>query len=184
MKKIIILLLFFNFFIIACTTSFKSKPIKYHSEKLCNGVRNLTEYFEKSQKLKSFFKDVLTDTINLRYKIEEYISEGIPLPFFQKEVSAILMEKDGLTYEEAKKRLMNKFEIKEIIRLDIGCMKKNKLILPEIKVKFWYYPEFAILIADIEQVNYFQGYSKGFLFFSQLGANGELNDIKTSFWNS
>ena len=81
----IIILTFFLISIYACsTTRTVNTFLEYHSDKLCKGIKNMTEYFENCKELKTYLKDRLTDTINLKYEVDTLVNEGIPLFFLSR----------------------------------------------------------------------------------------------------
>ena len=94
------------------------------------------------------------------------------------------MQKEKLSFEQAWKRLDRKFLAKEPLKLSTSCIKKTNNNKPDVKVAFWYYPEYGLLITDIVEIKYTPGHSKGWLFLAEIGDNGEINIIETTFWTN
>jgi len=182
MRKILVLTLFLVL-TYSCSTTRKTNPfLEYHSEKLCIGIRNMTEYIESSKELKTYFKNVLSDTINLQYELDTVITEGVPFPFFTKEISKIIMQNEKISIEQAFTRLYRKFQSIEPLRLTTGCIKNTKMSRPDIKVSFWFYPEYGLLISEISELKYEPKYGRGILFLAEIGNEGEMKIIKKSDW--
>jgi len=167
----------------SCSSTRKTSPfLEYHSEKLCIGIRNMTEYIESSKELKNYFKNILSDTINLQYELDTVIIEGVPFPFFVKEISEIIMQNEKISIEQASTRLYRKFKAVEPLRLTTGCIKSTKISRPDIKVSFWFYPEYGLLISEISEIKYEPKYGRGFLFLAEIGNDGEIRIIEKSDW--
>jgi hypothetical protein len=182
MRKIIVLTIFLVL-TYSCSTTRKTRPfLEYHSEKLCIGIRNMTEYIKNSEELKTYFNNILTDSIHLKYEIDTVVTEGVPFPFFVKEISEIIAQNEKISIEQAYARLYRKFQVKEPLRLTTSCIQRSKISRPDVKVSFWFYPEYGLLISEISELKYEPKYGRGILFLAQIGNEGEMKIIKKSDW--
>jgi hypothetical protein len=182
MRKILVLTIFL-LLTYSCSTTRKASPfLEYHSEKLCLGIRNMTEYIKNSEELKTYFKNILTDSINLKYEIDTVVKEGVPFPFFVKEISTIISQNEKISNEQASIRLYRKFQAVEPLRLNTGCIKNTKISRPEIMVSYWFYPEYGLLISEISEIKLEPKYGQGFLFLAEIGNEGEIKIIAKSDW--
>jgi hypothetical protein len=182
MRKILVLTIFLVV-TFSCSTTRKTSPfLEYHSEKLCLGLRNMTEYIKNSEELKTYFKTILTDSINLKFEIDTGVTEGVPFPFFVKEISEIISQNEKISSEQAYSRLYRRFQVIEPIRLTTGCINSTKIPRPDVKVTFWFYPEYGLLISEISELKYEPKYGRGILFLAEIGNGGEMKIINKSDW--
>jgi len=142
----------------------------------------MTEYIESSEELKTYFKNVLTDSIKLKYEIDTLVKEGVPFPFFVKEISEIVAQNEKISVKQAYTRLIWKFPVIEPLRLSTGCINSTKIPRPDVKVTFWFYPEYGLLISEISELKYEPKYGRGILFLAEIGNEGEMKIIKKSDW--
>ena len=182
MRKILVLTIFL-ILTYSCSTTRNTSPfLEYHSEKLCIGIRNMIEYIKNSEELKTYFKNILTDSINLKYEIDTVVTEGVPLPLFAKEISKIIAQNEKISIEQAYSRLYRKFQVKEPLRLITGCIKSTRILRPDVNVSFWFYPEYGLLISEISEMKYEPKYGKGFIFLTKIDNDGEIEIIEKSNW--
>lgn len=180
MKSIIIFLLISSL-LISCAT-YKSIVIDYNSEKLCNGIENLTNFIENSNDVKSYFLDKNSNSTDLKYEIDTLITEGISFMFLQYEVANYVMNEEKISFEEVNKRLEMKFLVKPNLELNSRCLKRQYINHPTVNIKYYYYPEYGLLTAEISKIKYIPEYGKGYLILAKIELNGDLKIIKTSFW--
>ena len=142
----------------------------------------MTEYIKNSEELKTYFKTILTDSINLKFEIDTVVTEGVPFPFFVKEISEIISQNEKISSEQAYSRLFRRFQVIEPIRLTTGCFNSTKIPRPNVKVTFWFYPEYGLLISEISELKYEPKYGRGILFLAEIGNEGGMKIIKKSDW--
>jgi len=72
--------------LVSCSVK-KSFIIDYNSERLCNGIKNLTKYIENSNEVKIYFSENNIVTTELKYEVDTLVTEGFPFIFSQSEVA-------------------------------------------------------------------------------------------------
>lgn len=167
--------------LISCSTK-KAFVIEYNSEKLCNGIKNMTKYIENSNEVKIYFSENNTGSTELKYEVDTLVTEGISFPFLQSEVANFVKNEEKISLDEAYKRLEIKFLAKPSIKLNSGCLKKLNINKPKVNITYYYYPEYGLLTAEISKIKYMPEYGKGFLILAKIDLNGEIKILKTSFW--
>ncbi|MEK8181251.1 hypothetical protein WMW71_12965 [Flavobacterium buctense] len=180
MKRNLVLILI-NVLLVSCSAS-KPNIIDYHSEKLCGGIKNMSEYIKNSNEIKAFFLKNPSDSTILKSEIDSLVTEGIVFPFLQSEVANIIKNEEKISLDQAYSRLEVKFLSKPIIKLNSVCVKQTNVSSPEVKIEYYYYPEYALLTAQISKIKYSQEYGKGYLVLAKIDSNGEMKILKSSFW--
>lgn len=167
--------------LISCSAK-KSIVVDYNSERLCNGIKNMTKYIENSNEVKIYFSDENTGVTELKYEVDTLISEGVSFPFLQSEVANFIKNEEKISLGQANKRLEMKFLAKPSIKLNSGCLKKLNINKPKVNIEYYYYPEYALLTAEMSKIKYISEYGKGFLILAKIDLNGEIKTLKTTFW--
>ena len=165
--------------LISCSAK-KSFVIDYNSERLCNGIKNMTKYIENSNEVKLYFSENNIGSTELKYEIDTLVTEGISFHFLQSEVANFLKNEEKISLGH--KRLELKFLAKPSIKLNSGCLKKININKPKVNIAYYYYPEYRLLTAEISKIKYIPEYGKGFLILAKIDLNGEIKILKTSFW--
>ena len=180
MKKTFIYIII-TLLLISCSVK-KSFVIDYNSERLCNGIKNLTKYIENSNEVKIYFSENYTGSTELKYEVDTLVTEGFPFLFLQSEIANFVKNEEKISLDEAYKRLEIKFLAKPSIKLNSGCLKKLNIDKPKVNITYYYYPEYGLLTAEISKIKYIPEYGKGFIILAKINSNGELNIIKTNSW--
>jgi hypothetical protein len=167
--------------LISCSAK-KSFVIDYNSERLCNGIKNMTKYIENSNEVKIYFSENNASSTELKYEVDTLVTEGISFPFLQSEVANFIKNEEKIPLGQANKKLEMKFLAKPSIKLNSGCLKKLNINKPKVKIEYYYYPEYGLLTAEISKIKYIPEYGKGFLILAKIDLNGEIKILKTSFW--
>ncbi|ESU21054.1 hypothetical protein FCR2A7T_07180 [Flavobacterium cauense R2A-7] len=172
----------FCLFILSCSTKkLSTTHSNYHSAKLCVGIKNMINYVENSNELKSFFRGKPGNTI-LEYECDTLVNEGIPRSPFDIGMTQIIEKEEKISHKEAEERLARKFLIGEPKKLYTGCVNKSNSTKPEVKVSYYYYPEYSLLITEVERILYEKGYSSGYMFLTKLNNDGDITIINSTFW--
>ena len=169
MKRTFVNILITSLLLISCSTK-KTFVIDYNSERLCNGIKNMTKYIENSNEVKIYFSESDTGATELKYEIDTLVTEGISFPFLQSEVANFVKNEEKISLDLAYKRL------------EIKCLKKLNINKPKVNITYYYYPEYGLLTAEISKIKYKPEYGKGFLILAKIDLNGEMKILKTSFW--
>ena len=176
-KKIIVIILLS--ILSSCTTK-KTIITDYNSEKLCNGMKDMSNYIENSNEIKSYF--IENGNRKLNCEVNQLVTEGISFPFLQSEVAKIIMKEEKISLEQASKRLEIKFLLKPILTLKSNCLENIKNDKPDVKIAFYYYPEYSILTTEITKIKYSAEYGKGYLILAKINAEEKIEILKTTFW--
>ncbi|CAM4018148.1 hypothetical protein FLAN108750_05430 [Flavobacterium antarcticum] len=168
-------------FLASCSTK-KTIVIDYYSEKLCGGITEISNYIENSDEIKNYFKESNSENTKLNYEVTELVKEGICFPFLQSEVAKIIENKEKISLEQASRRLEIKFLSKPILTLNSRCLEKRKIIKPDVKIEYYYYPEYSLLTAEITKIKYSAEYGKGYLILAEITADNKIEFLKTTFW--
>lgn len=163
----------------SCATK-KTIIIDYHSEKLCDGIKDISKYIENSNEIKNYFLENGIGKLNC--EVNEVVKEGICFPFLQSEVSKIVMKEEKISLEEASKRLEIKFLLKPLLTLKSNCIENKKNDKPDVKIEYYYYPEYSLLTTEITKVKYSAKYGKGYLILAKINADEKVEILKTTFW--
>ncbi|HLP04239.1 MAG TPA: hypothetical protein VK152_02310 [Paludibacter sp.] len=183
MTKVILYVTMLVLTLFSCTTTKKvTNVLEYKSDKLCTGIKNMQELIESSKDLKNHFKDILSDTTKLKYELDTIVTEGVPTMFFDKEISTIIMQNEKIPSKQAYSRLYIKSQIENPLKLNTRCINNTKIQRPDVKVSFWFYPEYGLLISEVSKIKYKREYGKGYLFLAKISDDGKLNIIKTTNW--
>jgi len=166
---------------ISCSSK-KPNVIDYHSERLCGGIKNMSEYVKNSSEIKKYFLENSSNSTELNSEIDTLVTEGISFPFLQSEVANIIKNEEKISLEQAYKRLEIKFLSKPIIKLNSVCLKQTNVGKPQVKIEYYYYPEYALLTAEISKIKYVNEYGNGYLILAKIDSSGEMKILKTSFW--
>jgi hypothetical protein len=166
---------------ISCSSK-KPNVIDYHSERLCNGIKSMTEYVKNSNEIKKYFVENSSNSRELDCEIDTLVTEGISFPFLQSEVANIIKNEEKISLEQANRRLEIKFLSKPVIKLNSVCIKNSNVSKPQVKIEYYYYPEYALLTAEISKIKYEKEYGKGYLVLARIESSGEMKILKTSFW--
>ncbi|WP_447635707.1 hypothetical protein [Flavobacterium microcysteis] len=180
MKRNFILLLL-TIVLISCSVN-KQNVIDYRSERLCGGIKNMYEYVKNSNDIKDYFLENPLSPIELNCEIDTLVTEGIPFPFLQSEVAKIIEKEEKISSSEASTRLAVKFLSKPTIKLNPACIKQTNVSKPQVKIEYYYYPEYALLMTEISKIKYEEGYGEGYLILARIDPNGAIEILKTSFW--
>ena len=167
--------------LISCSSK-KQHVIDYHSERLCAGIKNISEYVKNSSEIKKYFIENSSGSTELKFEIDTLVTEGISFPFLQSEVANIVRDEEKISLEQAYRRLEIKFLSKPIIKLNSVCIKNSNISKPQVKIEYYYYPEYALLTAEISKIKYGKEYGKGYLVLAKIDVSGEMKILKTSFW--
>ena len=176
-KKIIVIILVC--ILSSCATK-KTTIIDYHSEKLCGGIKDISNYIENSNEIKNYFLE--NGNRKLNCEVGEVVKEGICFPFLQSEVAKIVMEEEKISLEQASKRLEIKFLLKPVSTLKSNCLENRKNDRPDVKIEYYYYPEYSLLTTEITKVKYSAEYGKGYLILAKINADNKVEILKTTFW--
>lgn len=180
MKRNFILLLL-TIVLISCSVN-KQNVIDYRSERLCGGIKNMYEYVKNSSEVKDYFFKNPLSSIELNCEIDTLVTEGISFPFLQSEVAKIIEKEEKISSSEASRRVEVKFLSKPTIKLNPACIKQTNVSKPQVKIEYYYYPEYALLTTQISKIKYEEGYGIGYLILARIDLNGEIEILKTSFW--
>ena len=153
----------------------------YQSPKLCIGIKNMTDFTVNSKELITFFKGSIFENVNLKYECDTLITEGIPI-ILESQIAKIIINQEKISSEEAYESISKKKLLRQNFRLSTNCLKKSKIIDPEINIHYYYYPEYSLLITDVENILYEPGYSRGWLYLAELDDIGNIKIIDSSFW--
>jgi len=167
--------------LISCSAK-KSIVVDYNCEKLCNGIKNMTKYIENSNEVKIYFSEDNTDVTELKYEVDTLVTEGVSFSFLQSEVANFIKNEEKISLGQASKRLEIKFLAKPNMKLNSGCLKKLNINHPKVNIRYYYYPEYGLLTAEISKIKYIPEYGKGFLILAKVDLNGEIKTLKTTFW--
>jgi hypothetical protein len=176
-KKVILILLVC--ILSACATK-KTIIIDYQSEKLCGGIKDISNYIENSNEIKNYFLENGNGKLNC--EVNEIVKEGICFPFLQSEVAKIVMKEEKISLEQASKKLETKFLLKPILSLKSNCIENKKNAKPDVTIEYYYYPEYSLLTTEITKVKYSAEYGKGYLILAKINANDKVEILKTTFW--
>jgi hypothetical protein len=180
MKRNFVLLLI-AIVLISCSVN-KQHVIHYRSERLCGGIKNMYEYIKNSNEIKDYFFENPLSPIQLNCEIDTLVTEGIPFPFLQSEVAKIIEKEEKVSFAEAYRRLEFKFLSKPTIKLNPACLEHINANKPQVKIQYYYYPEYALLTAQISKIKYIEEYGIGYLILAKIDLNGEIAILKTSSW--
>lgn len=71
---------------------------------------------------------------------------------------------------------------KPTIKLNPACIEQINANKPQVKIQYYYYPEYALLTAQISKIKYIEEYGIGYLILAKIDLNGEIAILKTSSW--
>lgn len=179
MKKYFIAIIILTL-LISCAVK-KPVAVVYHSEKLCSGIQNMSAFINSSAEVRQFFSGSSAGNA-LTSKTDSLITEGIVFPFLQSEIAAIVKNEEQISLAQANKRLEEKF-LHNPLQLDPVCpISKNTGVKPDVGIEYYYYPEYALLTAEITKIKYAPEYAMGFLILAKLDSVGKLKILKTTVW--
>lgn len=178
MKKLLILYIYIS------SVSFSSdKQIvtKYESEKLCNGIKNINDYVQNSIEIKKFH---LGDQSleKLEYFTDSKITEGIPFPFITSDVAKIIHQQDKISINEAINKIEKRFLTKNETFIKLNCLNEKNILHAKLKMKYYYYPEYNLLTAEIIKIKNKLEYGKGYIVLAKTDLKGKIQILKTTFW--
>tara|TARA_R110000868_G_C10554874_1_gene736267 strand:+ start:46 stop:600 length:555 start_codon:yes stop_codon:yes gene_type:complete len=168
-------------FLSSCSTK-KTIVTDYYSEKLCGGITEMSNYIENSNEIKNYFIESNSGNTKLNYEVTELVTEGICFPFLQSEVAKIIENEEKISLEQANRILEVRFLSKPILILNSRCLEKRKFDKPDVKIEYYYYPEYNLLTAEITKIKYSAEYGKGYLILAKINADKKIEVLKTTFW--